>query len=264
MTRIIPRDLIRHMEWTPGTTSPPPPNLSLGAVVRPAGFHAEVLEDRYVFGPVLHRGELYRVSLSKAHLDGGSRKTQDQWLEYLKDSEWRLGSGPLQIDYLSLLRREADGEYKDIIAEMHDTIKVDYDSRSPLVRAVTGSRVFYSPTGLDKVVHNYGTPDAYPSEARIVGPDGWLRPETGFEDSLDALLGTRDIVALNQLTQWLQGLNAYMYRVNNTPGSEIQRALVLGGSGRFNIGASSNIGSSGPARGVATQKIIPSETGVAR
>jgi hypothetical protein len=227
-------------------------------------FTIESLPDRYVMGPIKYHDGLYRVAWSKTLLDGGARKTQGGWVKFLQSGEWQLGSGPLQIALLSTLYNERDGKYKSLVEEIKNTVKDDYDARSSSNRAMTGTRIIYSPTGLDKVIHEYGTLDEYTVDARIVSTNGWLTPGCGFEESVAALVGTKDLAHLNKVTQWLHEKNAYLWRVNNAPSSEDERALVLGVDGgvRFNINANSNIIINRPARGVAMRKIPALETRV--
>ena len=263
MTR-IPRDLIKHLEWIPGSAQPPaivPPS---APVLSPSAFSVEELADRFVISPISYRDGLYRVAWGKEQLDGGKKRPQDDWNTYLSGSEWRLASGPLQVALLGALYAERDGAYKDLVEKVRSAVDGDYDATTGN-RAVTGTRVFYSPQGLDRVVHEYGTPDAYDLAAGIMGPDGWLKPGCGYDDAVEALVGMKDFTFLNEITQWVRQKDAYIWRINSTPSSEQQRALVLGVvSDRFYIDAISSIVNGRPARGVAVEKISSVSTGVSR
>ena len=259
----IPRDLVRHLEWAPGSAQPPaivPPS---APVLSPGAFNVyKHHDDRYIISPVLYRGELYQVSLGADLLDGGKKHTQDQWVDALQGTEWRLPSAPLMLGLLSTLYSVRDGTDASLVAEVQEKLKKDFKD----LWMMTGTRIKYATNGLDTVLHEYRSPEEYSLEAPILGPDGWVTPSCEYGPSIDALLETTDLAALESVSEWASGKKPYLWRVNNTPSSEVQRALVLGvvSSDGFFIDANYSIDGSRPARGVAVQKISGSPTGVPR
>ena len=229
-------------------------------LVAPMPFFVESLEGRWVFGPVLHRGAWYRVSLTKKQLEAGVKHSQEWWGNYLKHTDLRLGSVPLQVSYLSALIQASRGEYQDLIAEMHDELIGDYDSMNH-VCAMTGSRICFSPSGLDMAVHEYGTPEAHFVPGLLHGIKGLLTFGTGCEGPLEVLAGTRDVAQINGISQWLRGVNTYLACDNNPSPDEQTCALVLGLSGdRFFIISDPDDKRERPARGMALEKIMPMAT----
>jgi hypothetical protein len=251
MTRIS-RDLIRHLEWVPGKTAVKP------ASQPPLSAHSSLsiddLADRYVISSVAYRDGLYEVSLSKELLDSGTMRTQDDWVAHLASSEWRLPSGPLAIALYTTLYTARKGPHTKTIAAIQRKLRKDHKE----YWMSTGTRIKYSPNGLDTIIHEYGTPDANDLSAEVVGPDDWVTPESGFEGVITALLGTCNIPLLEDVSAWASGKKPYLWRVNNAPSFEDERALVLGVSngGRFNIDANYNVNINRPARGVAVRKIF--------
>jgi hypothetical protein len=224
----------------------------------PGSFTVQEATDRFTFGPVSYHGDLYQVSWSKARLDNGATHTQDEWVAQLQGSEWMLAGGSLQFAMLHALYQERDGARRDLVSKIADIVRPDYDARNDGNRAVTGTRIIYTPSG-DKVIHEYGSPQSYEITAPVVGPDGWIDPGCGFDNTLETLVGTGDVPLINEVTRWVHPLRPYLWRVNNTLSNEVQLALVLGVVGgdnsRFNVNANDNIYNYRPARGVAARKI---------
>ena len=86
----------------------------------------------------------------------------------------------------------------------------------------TLTRVQYTPTGLDTVIHNYGLPNAVSEKINFVGPDRFI------DDKKDrkvckALLGTDDVAEINRVYQWLNGTNACLWRKNRKPQHQVDR-----------------------------------------
>jgi hypothetical protein len=91
---------------------------------------------------------------------------------------------------------------------------------------MTGSRVFYKPHGFDKVVHGWDTAEPTVVEANITGADGYLNDH--MREALGALLGTDDVAKVNEVSEWLHGRPARLWRWNRKPNEEVKRALLLG------------------------------------
>lgn len=77
MSKIIPRGLIKHLEWEPGKTpvvQPIPP--------APVGVGVQSSADAWQVSGVNYRNGVYSVDLAKTLLDSGNAKTQDNWASY--------------------------------------------------------------------------------------------------------------------------------------------------------------------------------------
>ena len=221
-------------------------------------FSVQELSDRIVVGPVMVYNELYRVSVWKTRLDGDNKRSQDDWLTYLKNRPEQLASGPMQLGLLAALHQEREGQYKEPIERMRLMLRPDYDaSIEPGVRVATSTRVLYAnkSQNIDRVIHEYHLPGAFPKEVTLFGPDGQLVPGCGYEAASEALTSIKDLARLGQITQWLTGKNPWLYRMNSHTEKEQQRALVLGGGDGFDVGAGNGIDGGRPARGWQWQKI---------
>ena len=81
-------------------------------------------------------------------------------------------------------------------------------------RHITLTRVAYQPTGDDIIIHNCGTRARYENKVDFITSSEWIK-DTRKPASYQALLGTQDsIEEINNVFQWLNGTNAYGWRVN--------------------------------------------------
>ncbi|MFH1669144.1 MAG: hypothetical protein ABIA62_04410, partial [Candidatus Woesearchaeota archaeon] len=76
-----------------------------------------------------------------------------------------------------------------------------------------------------------------------------------------AILGTDDLALVEESYEWIgkEGKKPYLWRFNQTPDNDAERAVVLGVNdcnNWFNIDAYGNIYDSRPVRGVVTQRKI--------
>ena len=100
----------------------------------------------------------------------------------------------------------------------------------------TLTRIVYAPEGSDKIIHNYRTSDEYSIDEKVVGPDGWFS-EIPDKKVLESLLGTQDVSQINQVSQWINRTNSYLWRLNSKPKEKDERvARFVAGDGRFVLG----------------------------
>jgi hypothetical protein len=94
----------------------------------------------------------------------------------------------------------------------------------------TSTRSVYNPEDeIDEVIHNYKTQDQYSLRENIVGPDNWI---TNIPDKkvLESFLGTKDVNKINEVSQWINGTNMYIYRRNSEPSrkeGKVERVVWL-------------------------------------
>ena len=197
MSRIIPRDLIKHLEWTPGQVPPQPRqtggstpgNTGGGAAVSP-GIQSSA--DFWSISGVQYRNGIYTVDLMKTLLDNGTTKTQDAWATHYESgrdqNEFHIPDYPLFYGIFKTLHTIRDDATKATeIAEAHKFLKDT--SRAKWLMTLT--RIQYQPSGNDLIVHNFGTRDHYEEQVPFIGGDGKV---TSSDASLpyQKLLGTND------------------------------------------------------------------------
>ncbi len=91
----------------------------------------------------------------------------------------------------------------------------------------TLTRVIYSPSGKDKVIHNYRTSDEYSIDGKVVGPNDWIE-NMSDKKVLKSLLGTQDVVQIDKISQWINGTNSFICRFNSKPKTKDERVARFG------------------------------------
>lgn len=95
----------------------------------------------------------------------------------------------------------------------------------------TSTRIVYDSNGNDKIIHNYGTSNNT-IDTQVVGSDGWIN-KIPDKKVLESLLGTQDIAGINNISQWINGTDSYLWRLNSKPDKKLERVarFVAGGDG---------------------------------
>jgi hypothetical protein len=230
-------------------------------------FYIQELPDRYRFHNLEYHDGIYTVDWSKELLEGGEKHIQEDWMELTQSAEWQKKNGvwqipcaPLYHATIAALFENQDhpvGEQQDLVQAVRELFKKDFVS----YLMMTGTRAKYAAKGRDVVTHDWNTPHARTVKGTFVGPNWFVDPSCGFDDVIQALLETNDLQLIEEAYEWIgeQGKKPYLFRINNQPTKDVERAVVLGVNyGRFYIDANDGV-SSRPARGVVTQgkKIIP-------
>ena len=86
----------------------------------------------------------------------------------------------------------------------------------------TLTRVIYNSSEQDKIIHNYKTSDEYSINEKVVGTDDWIK-NISDKNVLEALLVTKDIAKINEVSQWINGTNSYLWRLNSKPKQKDER-----------------------------------------
>ena len=91
----------------------------------------------------------------------------------------------------------------------------------------TLSRIIYNSSEKDKIIHNYRTSDEYALDSEVVGQDGWI---TKIPDKqiLESLLGTDNVDKINKVSNWINGTNGYLWRLNSKPENKEERVVRFG------------------------------------
>src|SRR3989344_3960995 len=228
MSRIIPRDLIKHLEWTPGQTPPQPRqtggspgNSGTGGTTKPS---IQSSADFWSLSGVTYRNSVYSVDLMKTLLDSGNAKTQDQWAAHYEagrdQNEFHVPDYPLLYGIVKTLYATRDDTTQSTeIAEVHKFLKDT--SRAKWLMTLT--RIQYQPNGAgnDIFIHNYGTRDRYEENADFVDIDKKIEAS---DDALpyQKLLGTNDTTSgILEIFKWLNDTDTYIYRVNKRPKKDV-------------------------------------------
>ncbi len=221
---MIPRNLIKHLEWSPMNSPPtqPPQNPSTrGNVPSNLDFSLSDETDFWRMTGVSYKGSIENIDLLKSLLDGGNAHTQDEWVTHYTTAA--PGNGFYTPDYPLIYgivkalydARDSVPETAAVQTFLRDTARSKW--------LMTLSRIAYQPTGDDLVIHNYGTPARYERAVDFITPDEWIK-NTEKPDSYQALLGTEDSVQdINTVFQWLNGTDTYAWKVNNKPATLVER-----------------------------------------
>ena len=209
------------------------------------------VSDFWRINNVEYRNGIYAVDLAKALLDNESSKTQDVWVQYSIEAQQRgdFYVGNMQL-YHALFSALSRANSKDA-EEAKEFIKKQMRDKW----LMTLTRVKYNPNGDDEVIHNYGTNDSYVSKGNIVGKDEFIS-QSADKSYLESLLGTDNVQEINKVYQWLNGTDAYIFRVNSKPKQADERiAGFVAGSGGVGLDCIGDPRDSDPALGVRRAKI---------
>ena len=165
---------------------------------------------------------IYKVNLAKSLLDNGNAKTQADWIEYSKQAkqngDFYVGDMALQYSMFRVLSLQNTQE----AFEARDFIKRQMKEKW----LVTTTRLKYNPKGKYEVVHDYETPSELKVEVDLVGPDRFI--ETNDSNALEALLLDKDVDRVNNVFNFINGTNAYIWRVNGKPKKMDERVARFG------------------------------------
>jgi len=202
-----------------------------------------------------HKGPLHKFLI-----------TQDEWVEVLKDIGWVLPSGVLYQSTLSTLFQNRGGPFRDEIEQLRGFFENQF---TRMERIMTGTRVDYKEDGFDEVIHGYGTPPQESrTQAKLIGPqlkapiESFVEQRSEIEDALEALLGTRDLKEVTQVSEWLVNQEPELIRNGYYNPDFSSRALTLGGgyvssigAGRHCIDAGTPVTQTYPALGVRIRDV---------
>ncbi|HLC70928.1 MAG TPA: hypothetical protein VJI32_02915, partial [Candidatus Nanoarchaeia archaeon] len=105
----------------------------------------------------------------------------------------------------------------------------------------------------DNVTHYFGYPFAQKHSLALVGQNGYVDSSSGMEAQMEVLLGSCDVAEIKKVYKWVSGKKPYLWRLEQAPAQDEERAAVLGCSdvnGRFGVNCDDGFASYGPSRGV--------------
>jgi hypothetical protein len=169
------------------------------------------LAEHWEIPNVEYRNGIYTVRLAKSLLDNGNAKKQSDWIEYSKQArrngDFYVGNMALQYSIFRALSLQTNPES----LEARDFIKKSMREKW----LATTTRLKYDPSGNDEVIHDYGMPIQLKIGVELVGPDRFV--DTNDSNVLNALLLDKDIARVNSVFNFLNGTNAYIWRLNSKP-----------------------------------------------
>lgn len=180
-------------------------------------------EPRFRIPGVLYRGKQGNCLLFEKMTP---KITQDNLIK-LYESEKTKGN-PVPTDApliwaIATRAHELKGENPEAVEKLRQFLKNGF-RRYPN----TLTRIHYSPEN-DVVVHNIGTSDQYSLEGNVVGPDCGI-DQIPDKKVLESLLGTQDISQINAVSQWFNGTDFYIWRLNSMPKQLDKRLARFGAS----------------------------------
>ncbi len=228
-------------------------------------FHIQELGDRYRFHNLEYHDGIYTVDWSKELLDGRESHSQEDWMKLTQSADWQKENGVWQIPSAPLYHATIAALFENqdhAVAEQQDlvqTVREVFQNDFAKYYMMTSTRAKYAANGKDVITHDWNTPTARMVKGSFVGPDGYVKPSCGFDTMLEAILESKDFTLIEEAYEWIgkQGNKPYLYRINNQPDNDIERAVVLGvdvNNGRFDV---DDFNGNGPVRGVVTRKKIP-------
>lgn len=187
---------------------------------------------------VQYRGGIHTVDLMKKLLKDGASNTQTDWASHYEtarqNGEFHTPDYPLFYGALrALYSARDDGTQAEEIEKARAFLKSNARARW----LMTLTRIKYQPSGLDEVIHNFGTNDQYGGSVDFIGPDEWLK-NTSNSEPYQVLLGTQDdIEQINAVYKWLNETDVRIWRLNSKPDSTSERvAGFFAGSGGAGLG----------------------------
>ncbi|MBS3146254.1 hypothetical protein J4471_01005 [Candidatus Woesearchaeota archaeon] len=204
---------------------------------------------------VVYRNGIYTVDLLKVLLSHRTSRVQDQWSEYsrnaISNAQFYVGDFPLYYSLFTSLFKNKDSEYKHEIEQAKLFIKESMFK----YWLSTLTRIAYTPSGKDRVIHNHGLPDQYEVQEEIRGPDEWVK-NASDKRAYKAILDSEDTAEIQAVFNWITEKDAYLWRVNTKPKKIDERvAGFVANSGGADLGCYGNPEYSNPSLGVRRAKI---------
>ncbi|HIH23787.1 TPA: hypothetical protein HA251_02025 [Candidatus Woesearchaeota archaeon] len=204
------------------------------------------MPETYRIPDVPYRGENSTVYITRELLDGGARRTQDEWLdEYVLGTIGHIGIPDTElyftlIDTLDKNKKHLDVQQRQLIGHVRDVIREDFRDYCMM----TSTRAYS-----DKTVHQYQTPQSITRNS-IKGINGYLT-QLADGDAIAKILGNTTAARLDDILGNITDRRTCVWRPE-----EYSNPLLLGvsGNGRFDIIAYGSIGYDRPARGMAVHK----------
>lgn len=171
--------------------------------------------------------------------------TQEKWI--------RLKANLPGIDiYYATFRalyQNKNGPYKSLVEKMKQMFKKDFDNNFMM----TSTRIRYNANGEDEIIHDYGGADESRIKLNFIGENDYLNSNKIRSKIVTSLLASNSKDEVVEVFEWISGLKPYLWRLQQKPEQDTERAVVLGrdiDNVRFNIYCIDYVDYVRPARGV--------------
>ncbi|MDO8509410.1 MAG: hypothetical protein Q7S27_07050 [Nanoarchaeota archaeon] len=168
--------------------------------------------DFWTIPGVIYRDEIITVDLSKSLLDGGNRKSQNDWIVYsfgAKAGDFYTGDMPLHHAVFTAAYKMSDSPIKEEIRKFIKKFMFDHF-------LATTTRIYYQPIGSleDIIVHNRSMSNEYSVKEEFVFGDEYVK-DSIRPSNYKALLGVDELAKINSVYEWLTGKRVYLIRINS-------------------------------------------------
>jgi hypothetical protein len=217
------------------------------------GFSIEELKDRYRLNNIEYHDGIYVVDWSKSLLDNGQKHVQEEWVQTTDRTEWKLPNSRLVHACLTALYKSRnEPDQTGLVQKMIENIFMPDFKENYLL---TSTRVAYKPTGEDVVTHDIDQLTEIQIKTKMAGSARRIDADSGSQEAIYAILGTRNLTEVNQVYEWASGSRPSLQTVLEAEDYSLG-AVVLGLSHAgqvFSICCDSR--NMHPARGVIARKI---------
>lgn len=145
--------------------------------------------------------------------------TQDESAEYRSENGFHALSVPEVFDIMGSMYdlRNSAGEIEGAMDFLNQVMRKNYLS--------TQTRVIYTPNGKDRIIHGYGAESAVEKKVNLIGPNGLVADVLSATASR-ALTG-KTPKQVSELMGYINGVPAYVWRVNSKPKLDDERVVRL-------------------------------------
>lgn len=194
----------------------------------------EDFETVYRMHVASYLGNRCYVDIEKELEDGGRVHTQQEWVALSK----KVPPAPLYfvvMDALHQNKDHSDQSQRVLVEKVRAMLATNFRRFGMM----TSTRVRYASDGLDTVIHEFGYENQRQENAILVGPDGYVTGQSGFDGAMKTLVGIDDCTEVERVVEYVVGKKPCLWRFNTKQRYDIERALVLGdvNGGRFGIDA---------------------------
>lgn len=155
-----------------------------------------------------------KVDINKIYEDKGDWSTIEKWVEYTKNSEFKIAD--ISLDYAISValydnRNDANKETRELVRQIKIIRKHDMNNSGMVYDAMLthiGNNIF-------DVAHNYGQPNERHVRANLTCPDGFVsKNPSAYSELIKAIFETEDIQKFVEVFSWATGKEPYVQGFN--------------------------------------------------
>ena len=179
--------------------------------------------DRFVVRNVPYRNSFYRVEWSKELLENGSAYAQDEWLDLVVKTDWKIPDISLVYATLDALYSAKETNEQNLPSE---NLRKLFAQDVCTGVMVTSSRVLYDNQGFDTIVHSYCYRNKKEVNTHISGEH--IKDAESCAELSEALFGTKDYDYVAQVFQWTAGKKFFLKFPQKKVSGGFDVPIVLG------------------------------------